>query len=195
MSSKVTGGYNSANMAAAEFDEDIYIVDSRSGSIGEKILIMYALELAKTIDDPKVIAEKLEEKRDKVGIFYLLDSLEHLRRGGRIGRASSIAASMLSLKPILCLEGGEVDCVGKARGFRKGNALLYDIISKRGEIDQDMPYMLAYSGEAISILNQYKKKYCDLFDKDPEEIPLVQMGTTVGTHMGPDAIGVAFFYR
>lgn len=193
LSSKISGTYNSAVIASKEFDKKIYILDTLSGSIGEKIFIKYALELSKKYDDPEVLYEKLLEKRDKIKIYYLLDTLEYIYKGGRISKFSAIAGALLSVKPIITLVNGEVELVGKARGFKKASSILTDTISKL-KIDKDLPYMLTYSGNDSSVLDDYKGKNPILFgDIDINQVPVVNMGSTIGTHVGPGTIGISFF--
>ncbi|MBC2575723.1 DegV family protein [Peptostreptococcus canis] len=193
LSSKVSGTYNSAVIASKEFDEKIYILDTLSGSIGAKIFIQYALELLKKYDNPEVLYEKLLEKRDKIRIYYLLDTLEYIYKGGRISKFSAIAGALLSVKPIVTLVNGEVELVGKARGFKKASSILTDTITKL-KIDKDLPYMLTYSGNDSSVLDDYKEKNPIIFDDiNIKQIPVVNMGSTIGTHMGPGTIGISFF--
>lgn len=195
LSSKVSGTYNSAVLASKQFNEDIYIIDTLNGSIGIKIFVEFALSLLEKYSNPNDIVKILEEKKEKLQIFYLLDTLEYLYKGGRLSRFSALAGTMLSVKPIVTLVNGKVELAGKARGFKKGNTMLTDIIKKKGEIDQDMPFMLTYSGNDPTIIDQYKPKCRELFDIDPDKIPITNLGSTIGTHMGPGTIGVAFFLK
>ncbi|MBF1052713.1 MAG: DegV family protein, partial [Peptostreptococcus sp.] len=195
LSSKLSGTYSSARLAAQSFPGKVFLVDSLSATIGEKILVLYALELTKTIDDPEEIVKRLEEKREKIGICYLLDTLEYLHKGGRLSAAQALAGSILSLKPLCTLTNGEVEVIAKARGVKKGMEKLAEVIKTADDYDPDMPAMLLYSGNDPKGLNKFKELYPDIFGKDIDSIPVAVMGSTIGTHVGPGTIGLAFFKK
>lgn len=193
ISSKVSGTYSSAHLAAENFPGKAFVIDSLSGSIGEKILLLHGLELAKSIDNAEDIIKELNSKREKIAVYYLLDTLEYLQKGGRISKISSLAGALLSVKPIFTLEGGEVKLAGKARGFKKGHNMLKDLVSERGNVDTSKPSMLSYSGSNRDVLNKYLDKYREILKIDVDQLPVTQLGSTIGTHLGPNAIGIAFF--
>ncbi|PSJ31863.1 hypothetical protein UF10_04425 [Peptostreptococcus russellii] len=193
ISSKVSGTYSSAHLAAENFPGKAFVIDSLSGSIGEKILLLHGLELAKSIDNAEDIVKELNSKREKIAVYYLLDTLEYLQKGGRISKISSLAGALLSVKPIFTLEGGEVKLAGKARGFKKGHNMLKDLVSERGNVDTSKPSMLSYSGGNRDVLNKYLDKYREILKIDVDQLPVTQLGSTIGTHLGPNAIGIAFF--
>lgn len=193
ISSKVSGTYSSAHLAAENFPGKAFVIDSLSGSIGEKILLLHGLELAKSIDNAEDIVKELNSKREKIAVYYLLDTLEYLQKGGRISKISSLAGALLSVKPIITLEGGEVKLAGKARGFKKGHNMLKDLVSERGNVDTSKPSMLSYSGGNRDVLNKYLDKYREILKIDVDQLPVTQLGSTIGTHLGPNAIGIAFF--
>lgn len=195
LSSKVSGTYQSAVIASKEFDEKIYIVDTLNGSIGAKIFTQYALGLLEKYDDPEKIVEILEDKKNKLRIFYILDTLEYLYKGGRLSRLSALAGTILALKPIITLSGGVVAPVGKARGFKKAVAKMVEEIQLIGEIDQSMPCMMTYSGNDPEIIELHRNKIGELFEIDPKDIPVTNLGSTIGTHMGPGTVGVTFFLK
>lgn len=193
ISSKVSGTYSSAHLAAENFPGKAFVIDSLSGSIGEKILLLHGLELAKSIDNAEDVVSELNSKREKIAVYYLLDTLEYLQKGGRISKISSLAGALLSVKPIFTLEGGEVKLAGKARGFKKGHNMLKDLVSERGNVDTSKPSMLSYSGGNRDVLNKYLDKYREILKIDVDQLPVTQLGSTIGTHLGPNAIGIAFF--
>lgn len=196
ISSRLSGTYASAKIAAENFPGKVYVVDSLSATVGEAILIQYAAELLKTKDDPEEIISILEEKKSKVCILYLLDTLEYLYRGGRLSKFSTVAGSILSVKPIATINKlGDVELLAKARGFKKGSSLLRELIDANGGVDEDLPYTLVYSGNDSSLLDQYKLNYNDIFEDDISKAPVMVMGSTIGTHVGPGTIGLAFFTK
>ena len=115
ISAELSGTYQSACIAAADY-EDIYVVDSRSAAIGSGILTELALEWAADGMTAAELAGLLTKKRDDICLLGLLDTLEYLRRGGRISRTAALAGGLLGIKPVVTLENGAVTMIGKARG-------------------------------------------------------------------------------
>ena len=112
IASKFSGTYQSACIAAAEYD-NIYVVDSKSAAIGSGILAEYALECADKGMDAKTIAETLEKKRDEICLVALLDTLEYLKKGGRISKTVAFAGGLLNIKPVITVVDGEIQVIGK----------------------------------------------------------------------------------
>lgn len=193
ISSKLSGTYNSAKIAASEFDEAVYVVDSENVAMGEKILVQYAIRMIDEGLSAEKIVEELEKSKKNICLVALLDTLEYLKKGGRISNISGIVGGMLSIKPVVAVQDGEIAVLGKARGSRNGNNLLSKQIEKAGGIDFSMPYTLGYSGLEDSLLQKYIKDSEGIWKGYVEELPMGVIGGTIGTHAGPGAIGVAFF--
>ena len=130
-------------------------MDSLNATLGEAILIEYAQRLVDEGRSAEEIVSMLEEKRSKICLLGLLNTLDYLRKGGRISAAAAIAGTMLSIKPVVDIDDGEVKLVGKARGSKNGNNLLAELISRCGEVDFDMPFTLACSGSDRTVLDKY----------------------------------------
>ena len=111
LASKFSGTYQSACIAAAEYD-NIYVVDSKSAAIGSGILAEYALECADKGMNAKTIAETLEKKRDEICLIALLDTLEYLKKGGRISKTVAFAGGLLNIKPVITVVDGEIQVIG-----------------------------------------------------------------------------------
>lgn len=156
IASKFSGTYQSACIAAAEYD-NIYVVDSKSAAIGSGILAEYALECADKGMDAKTIAETLEKKRDEICLVALLDTLEYLKKGGRISKTVAFAGGLLNIKPVITVVDGEIQVIGKARGSKQGNNLLVQKIHESGGIDFDEPIILGYSGLSDSYLKNMSR--------------------------------------
>ena len=161
LASKFSGTYQSACIAAAEYD-NIYVVDSKSAAIGSGILAEYALECADKGMDAKTIAETLEKKRDEICLIALLDTLEYLKKGGRISKTVAFAGGLLNIKPVITVVDGEIQVIGKARGSKQGNNLLVQKIHESGGIDFDEPIILGYSGLSDSYLKKYVEESRDI---------------------------------
>ena len=193
LSSKLSGTHASALMAAEKFKGKVYVVDSLSVSVGERLLCYYALKLIKNGIGAVDIVNELEKKKKDINIMAMVDTLEYLKKGGRISAAVAVAGTLLSIKPVVALIDGEVKLVGKAMGSKKANNLLNALVQKSGGINFDMPFGVIWSGLDDTILKKYVRDSAHLWENYTSEVPAYAIGCTIGTHVGPGAIGVAFF--
>lgn len=195
LSSKLSGTYSCAVKAAKKFGGKVRVVDSIQACIGERILLQYAIRLVNAGRSAAEIAKELDDKKNKIQLLAVLDTLKYLRKGGRISSVTAIAGEMLSIKPVVSVTKGEVKLVGKAMGSKKSNNLLNQLVQKCGGIDFEMPYALGYSGLNDDFLQKYLKDSESLWKGKTEFIPAYMIGSTIGTHVGPNAIAVAFFAK
>ena len=195
LSSKLSGTYQSAVTAASDYPE-VHVVDSKNVTIGQTILVQYALRLVDEGLSAAEIAEKTAEAADRVCLLALLDTLEYLRRGGRIPKSVGMVGEVLSIKPVVGVEDGEVVMLGKARGSKNGRNQLHQQVEKHG-IDFTMPVLLGYTGLSDKLLRKYLEDNRVIWeDKVAEEdLPIASVGATIGTHVGPGAIALAFFAK
>ena len=194
LSGKLSGTYQSACIAAERFP-GVYVVDSENASIGEQILVLRAVELMDAGLDAAAIAQALEREKKDARVIALLDTLEYLKRGGRISSATAIVGGMLSIKPAITITGGAVAMLGKARGSKNGNNLLVKEIQKTSGIDFSRPYLLGHTGLDDALLRKYIADSRQLWEGHTEELPTTTIGGTIGTHVGPGAVAVAFFAK
>ena len=194
LSSKLSGTYECAVRAAEKFGGKVHVVDSMNASAGEKILCLYALRLAKDGATAEQIVEELDRKKSKVRFLALLGTLEYLKKGGRISSAAAAIGKMFSVKPVISIADGAVKMEGKAIGSKKGSNLLTKFVDMYG-IDFDMPYVLVYSGLSDELLDQYVRDSEKLWKDHASDLPRHLIGSTIGTHIGPGGIGVAFFSK
>ncbi len=194
LSSKFSGTYQSATIAAADY-ENVYVVDSSSATIGSGILVELALRLLDEGKSAEEIAKTLEREKEKIIIVALVDTLEYLKRGGRISKAVAFAGGMLNIKPVLSVIDGEINMLGKARGSKMGNNLLVQEISKSGGIDFSKPVLLGYSGISDALLLKYIEDSRHIWEENLEEVRYTTLGSVIGTHVGPGAVVVAFFKK
>lgn len=192
LSSKLSGTYQSAMIAAQDY-ENIYIVDSESAAIGGGILAERALQLRSEGLDARAIAEKLEEEKKRIVIVALVDTLEYLKRGGRVSKTAAFAGTLLNIKPVVAVIGGEILMLGKARGSKQGNNLLVQEIEKAGGVDFDMPVLLGYTGLTDALLCKYIEDSKHIWEGNLEDARYTTIGSVIGTHAGPGAVAVAFF--
>lgn len=194
ISSKLSGTCQSAMIAAADYP-GIYVVDSQSAATGTGILAELALRLIDGGMSAADVAARLEAERENVCLVALLDTLEYLKRGGRISKAAAFAGSMLSIKPVISLRQGEVVVLGKARGSRQGNNLLAAQIDAAGGVDYDKPVLLGYSGLSDTLLQKYIADSARFWEGKVENLQTTQIGSVIGTHAGPGAIVATFFKK
>lgn len=195
LSAKLSGTHQSAVIAAQEFDGKVHVVDSGSVTIGLGILVEYALHLADEGLSGEEIAWKLLQKREEVHLLAMVDTLEYLKKGGRISAAAAVAGSLLNIKPVLTIADGEIRVLGKARGSRQANNLLVQEIQKAGGVDFDKPLLLGYTGLSDTLLQKYVQDSAQLREGRRENLPCALVGSVVGTHVGPGAVAVAFFQQ
>ena len=193
ISSKLSGTCQSARVAAQDYEGQVYVVDSLNATLGERCLIDYALRLKDQGKTAEEIVAELEQARKRIRLLALLDTLEYLKKGGRISKSVAMVGGMLSIKPVVSVVDGEVIMVGKARGSKNGNNLLVQEIEKAGGVDFDMPYYLGYSGLDDHLLQKYIEDSKALWEGHVEHLDTTSVGGTIGTHVGPGAITVVFF--
>lgn len=194
ISSKFSGTYQSAAIAASEY-ENIYIVDSGTATIGSGILVELAFKLLEKGLDAKTIAERLEEEKKKIVIVALVDTLEYLKKGGRVSKTVAFAGNILNIKPVISVIDGEINLLGKARGSKMGNNLLVQEIEKLGGVDFGKPVMLGYSGLSDVLLLKYIEDSKYIWEGNLQEVRYTIVGSVIGTHAGPGAVAVAFFKK
>ena len=194
LSSKLSGTYQSACIAAESYD-NIYVVDSQSVAIGTGVLAQYAVDCADAGISAREIAQMLEKKKADVTVIALLDTLEYLKKGGRISKTVAFAGGVLNIKPVVTVQDGVVALIGKARGSRNGNNLLVEKINQSGGVDFSLPVLLGYTGLNSALLDKYVEDSRGLWAEELDAIPKTLLCSIIGTHVGPGAVAVAFFRK
>lgn len=195
LSSRLSGTYQSAVIAAQETGVDIPIVDSETVTAAERALVDLAIRLRDAGLHAGQIAEQLEKAKKRLCIIGRVETLEYLYRGGRLSRTSAIAGTLLNIKPVLTVRDGKLAVLGKARGAKQSNNFLNEAIAQRGGIDFTMPLMLGYSGSSDEALREYIAASREIWEGKLDTLPVTSIGSTIGTHVGPGAIVVAFFAK
>lgn len=191
ISSELSGTYQGANLAKqiAEY-ENCYLVDSRSATVGERVLLEYAVKLRDEGLSAKEIYDKLEAVKDKLKIYASLETLEYLKRGGRISATSAAIGTLANLKPIIHVgSAGVVETAAKAVGLRKATSTIIKFLEDSG-YNQDFPLYLVYSytkDNAILLREALEKKGYFI----PED-NIHPIGSAIGVHVGPGAFGIAY---
>jgi DegV family protein with EDD domain len=188
-SGRLSGTNQSANIAADDFDGKVTVVDSNTIAISAGLLVQYALELVDQGLSAAEIVAALEQKKDKVRLLALVDTLEYLKKGGRVSPTVAFAGGLLNIKPLITVADGEIRVLGKARGNKQGNNLMNQEAVKQG-LDRTMPMMVGYTGTSEELLKKYLQDSAELVAADT---PVTMVGSVVGTHAGPGAVALAFF--
>ena len=191
VASALSGTCQSAAIAAADYPE-ISVVDSRNVAVGTGILAEYALQLISRGITREELVHKLEKKREDICLIAMLDTLEYLKRGGRISKTAALAGGILNIKPVITVKEGEILILGKARGAKKANNLLVELAEKNG-VDYSLPILLGYAGTSDELLQNYIHDSRKLWEGHVENLEYAQICSVVGTHTGPGAVAAAFF--
>lgn len=195
LASALSGTYQSAMIAAAEYPGTVWVVDSESVAIGTGILAQLALQMAEEGLDAPGIAARLEEERNNISVIAVLDTLEYLKKGGRISKTVAFAGGLLNIKPVITLKNGEILILGKARGSRQSNNYLIQEIEKAGGVNFQKPLLLGYTGLSDALLQKYIQDSAAIWEGNVDELECTIIGSVIGTHAGPGAIAVAFFHN
>jgi DegV family protein with EDD domain len=195
VASQLSGTYQSATIAAMDFPGSVYVVDSKTVAIGTGILAQLAVEMAEAGADAETIARRLSAERENVRLVALLDTLEYLKKGGRISKTVAFAGGLLSIKPAVSVQDGAINMLGKARGSKQANNLLVQQIEAAGGVDFDKPVLLGYTGLSDILLEKYIADSSNLWAESKTALQSTPIGSVIGTHAGPGAIAAAFFKK
>lgn len=189
LSSGLSGTYQGAEIAKSMVEYNgIYIVDTKNATHMIALLAKYAKKLIAEGLSAYDIAEKCEELKTKIRIFAGLDTLEYLRRGGRLSNASAVVGTLANIKPIVTVTAeGKVESVGKCLGVGKAVQYVADKV-KSFEIDENFPICSLYTCGEQNILKLESKLKNDGY----EIFERLQVGSTIGAHVGPEVYGVFF---
>lgn len=192
LSAILSGTYQSAILAKSlleEQGEQITVIDSKSASYGNGMLVVAAAEAALQGKSAEECVEVIYELRNNTQLYFLVDTLEYLQKGGRIGKAASILGSLLSVKPILSLEQatGEVTSVDKVRGHKKALARIMELLQQDFNADQPLHLTVAHSQA-----EHYAEEITALMKENftIETLSYTSIGPVIGTHTGPGAVAV-----
>ena len=135
------------------------------------------------------LANELTRLRKQVRIIAMLDTLEYLKKGGRISKTVAFAGELLSIKPVITIEDGEIKILGKA------NNLLVREIEQSGGVYFSRPVLLGYTGLSDMLLRKYIADSAHLWQEAPDALRVCCIGSVIGTHAGPGAVAAAYFCK
>jgi DegV family protein with EDD domain len=190
-SSLISGTVRSATVAAQDYPEaDIRVIDTLIIATGLGSLTRNALKWADAGLNADTIVEKVQEMAKRWRVYFLVDTLEYLYKGGRIGAAQALLGSILQFKPILTLKDGHIDSVEKQRTKRKALERLHELIYQdcpKGVESYITVLQLAAEKEARGLADDFEKFF------DVPEVPISEMPPAIAVHAGPGVLGVGYF--
>lgn len=193
ISSNLSGTMQAASIAASETeDRRIHIVDSQNAVVGERLLVMRAVQLREMGMAASEIVEALERERQEIVLLAVVDTLTYLHKGGRLSKAQAVAGGLLGIKPIVTVKDGVLAVLGKERGKGRAFKFLRDTAVGLGPIDRSRPYALAFTKDE-DFLIEFRAAMGEEYA--PADAVCDSIGSAVGTHVGPGAVAVAYFVR
>lgn len=194
MSSGLSEACNTARVLAEDYDGRVEVIDNHRISGTQTQSVFDAMELAKAGADAKTIREVLEKKAYEQSIYIAVDTLEYLKKGGRVTPAGAALGTVLGIKPVLTIQGGKLDAFAKVRGMNKCESKIVEAI--RNDLDtrfKDIPRSEIYMFTAGTMQNEADvKRWKDMVQKEfPEfEVNYYPLSLSIGAHIGPGSIAV-----
>lgn len=195
LSSGLSGTYQSACMIR-DLDEydNVYVVDSLTATLGQKLLVMEAVRLRKQGKTAREIAATLESIRDRVRIYAGIDTLEYLYKGGRLSRASASIGTLARIKPVISVNvEGKIQLIGKGLGIGKAISIVNSFVEKMPP-DPNYPVLCVYSGSPAN-LTELREKAKKAIDLDVPEEQCFSLGPVIGAHIGEGAFGFIYISK
>lgn len=190
ISSTLSGTFQSAMMAKEQLSADnIYIIDSKTVSMGLGILVREAVKLRDSGKTAGEIFMKLESIKNRVHFYAIVDNVKYLKMGGRLSSTGALVATVLNIKPVVEVREGIISAVAKVRGLQNGYEKILEIVLKTG-VDASRLFCLGHTNckEKMNALKETLEKKLTL-----RNILLSSIGTIVGVHGGPGCTGISFF--
>jgi len=184
VASLLSGIYNTAQIAAQTFNNKVWVIDSHQLSAGLGFQVLAAAEAVTKGDSLKKVLSVIENVRLRIKVVAMLDTLEYVRRSGRVSWAKARIGSLLDIKPFLEVKEGQIINLGQARTRRKGINHLIELCHRVGDVEKLAVLHTNAEDEAQQMLNQLK----DIYSESPL---VINVTTIVGTHVGPNGLGFA----
>jgi len=187
LSSKFGAAYNNALLAKDMMDNScrIEVVDSLSGIMGQGLIVIAAAQLAQSGAGLAEVIDNVRSSIPRIHVLMTFDTLEYLKRGGRIGKGQALMGSLLKINPILCIRDGEASPLGRVRGRTKAIDYLFDFVSSLPGISSIAVEHATTPDEAEMLIDRLDS----LFPR--ERIYRSKVSPVVGTHVGPHVIAVS----
>jgi DegV family protein with EDD domain len=191
ISQKMSGTLASALAAQKELkDHDIEVIDSYNVHMPCGIIVVRAAQMAQEGKSKQEILEKVYQMRDRIKTLFIPKTLEYLQRGGRIGKAKGLVASLLEIKPILTIDSGEISQFKTTRRWNQAKKELINSMKNMIKDPQKLVVIVSDSDnkeEGRALMETIKEEF------NPKELMETDIGVIVGTHLGPGAINATFY--
>jgi DegV family protein with EDD domain len=191
LSKNLSATFQSACMAKEALDNDprIHVVDQGGTSLSAVPAVLTAVRMRDAGHTASQISDFLTQKRNNLRIFAMVDSLHHLHKGGRLGAASTVAGSLLGIKPILNIRDGVIEVAAKARGQQNAIKQIMELIAATG-VDHSLPFVFGHidARPAMEALMDAAIPAFGITDYTE-----VNIGAVIGTHVGPGCFGVGYY--
>ena len=188
ISSALSGTYQSARAIAQEYSDCVWVVDTLSVTIGQRLLLDYALQLREKGYNAQRLAEEIESAKTRLTVYGIVNTLDYLVKGGRLSKAAGAAGTLLGIRPVLTVRDGVLQVISKARGVKAAHAALNKLVEETPQ-DPNMPAMIAHTGTDDADLTAF----LETADLKWSMVPRGIVGSTVGTHTGPHLICLGYF--
>jgi DegV family protein with EDD domain len=188
LSAELSGTWDAARMAASQVGEHLVtVVDSRSTAMGLGFAVLAAARAASSGADAEAVTEIARRTAGATRIFFVVDTLEHLRRGGRIGAAAAVLGSALAVKPVLHMLDGRVVPLEKVRTSARA---LHRLVQRAVEEAGDGPVSVAV--HHLAAAERAERLAAEMKERLPElqELHVSELGAAIGAHVGPGALGI-----
>ncbi len=182
----LTSMVGTARQAASEFPNRVKVVDSRSLSLGLGFQVLAAAENADDGFDAALAA--IESTRSRLHVFAALDTIEYVRRSGRIPGTVALLGSLLSIKPVIELTDGQVKAIRAVRTTKQANERMMSFMRAGGKLERLAILHTNAEPRAREFLNQVMN---EMSQSVPRDILMVNVTTVIGTHVGPNGLGFA----
>jgi DegV family protein with EDD domain len=190
-SSELSGTYRGALVAAKDFiSQDIRVVDTRTLGAGLGVLVKKAIQWAADGDDANTIEKKITAMASRERIYFIVESLDHLYRGGRIGGARALVGSVLQMKPILKLQDGGITPAENQRTKKRALLRILELVDQECPKDQTSHASVMHGGAEEDAKN-LAKEVARITGN--EQVPIFEIPPAILVHGGPGALAVSFF--
>ena len=190
VASQLTSVYKIALMAAQSIPgKRVHVIDSQSATMAQGFVALAAARAVRSKADSEAAAKAAREVRSKVRFFAFLETLEYLRRGGRVGNVAAMMGNAIQLKPIVHIVDGQITPLARPRTRRKATQLMIDTMS--AEVAGRPVHAAVLHADSLADAEQLQRRVNDQFDC--LELHVTELTPVMGTHTGPGLLGLAYY--
>jgi len=172
--------------------EDITVIDSRNTIVGLRVLVDLACQMRDQGAGAAEIQKEIEEARNHVALYGLIHTMTYLHKGGRVPASVALVGTLLKVKPIITVDDGKVELIGKGMGMKGGMKWILEQIGDDPQADPRLPIYFGYSESpeyAQELCRMYQEKY------HPAAVGIHSVGAVIGTHVGPRGTVVTYLKK